>query len=168
MSVSSSTFRFFMQGHDPAPSPYLDGVTATKTIEAVLTEGNGASQVQTVTAVDATLSAGGTLSIDLKTATSAYGNVLVLDEVVAAYIENAADGDGGTIEVQPNATNGFTNLLGTGSAILLPKGTAVAFFLTDFSGVDKWLVTGTNKVIDIVETGGANDAHIVLQLWGRR
>jgi len=167
-SVSQSTFRFFMQGFDAAPSPYLDGAAASRSIERVLQNGNGAGQIQTVSALDYTLAASGTTNIDLRTGNDVYGVALVLDEVVAFFVENAADGAGGVIELQPGASNAFTNLLGAGSAIKLPRGTAIAMFLTDFDGVDKWLVTATNKTLQIVETGGVNSAHVVVQLWGRR
>lgn len=167
-SVSSSTFRFFMQGFDAAPAPYADGAAATRSIERVLTNGDGAGQIQTVSALDYTLSASGTTNIDLKTGLDVYGVALGLDEVVAVYVENAADGAGGVLEVRPGASNGFTNLLGASSAVKLPRGTAVALFLSDFDGVDKWLVTSSNKTLAIVETGGSAAAHVIVQLWGRR
>jgi hypothetical protein len=168
MGVSASTFRLFVQGFDAAPSPYLDGVTATRSIERVLQPGNGAGQIQTVNGADYTHPAGGTVTLDLSTNEDVFGVALALDEMALLYIENASDGAGGVIELRPGAVAGFTSLLGTGSKIKLPKGCAVLLFLADFDQVDKWQLGAGNKALDIVETGGVNTAHVKLQVWGRK
>lgn len=166
MGVTS--FQLAISGFDAAASPYLDGATTTKSINATLTEGNGAGQVQTVNVVDTTLAASGTAAIDLRLNSDVYGNALLMDELILLYVENAADGNGGTFEVRPNAVNGLNNVLGAASAVKLPRGCAFAVFLADFSLLDKWPISGTNKAFDVVETSTTQSGHLIVHAWGRR
>lgn len=168
MAISASTFRLYLQGFDSAPTPYTSGVVATKSIERVLQDGDGAGEVRCVRDLDQTLGAGGTLALDLKLDTDAYGVPLALDEMVVIYVENASDGNGGVVEIRPGGANPFTNLLGAGSAVLLPKGCAAMFFLADLDQVNKWPVAAGNKTLAIVETGAALTCHMIVQIWGRK
>jgi len=162
-----STFRFVMSGFQPPPAgPYLRGVLAQRAVEYVRQPGSGADEVRTIRAADVAIPALGTVTIDLELSADPYGSRLDLSELVAFYVENVAGGAGGTIEVQPAASDGMMQLLGAGTAVKLRPGTGVVFFVARRDGPG-WPVGATTKKLSIVETSGLG-AHLVAHVWGRR
>lgn len=160
-----SEFTLSFDGVQVAPSPYGQNVRGSRSIRKSLLAGNGDDQVQNVYAYESTLAASGTLSLDLKTANDRFGNALSAADIAMIFVENVVDASGGgALEVRPNATNGFTNLLGTSSALKLPYGSFAC--IGNFTA-DKIVVDATHKVLDFVETGGALPVLLRIHIWIR-
>lgn len=108
------------------------------------------------------IAASGSISVDLQTALDVYGVALNANDVAAMKIVNSGLGD---LVLRPNASNGWTGLVaGTTPTISIPSGMTFMFF----SNTDgKMPVTGTNKVFDLLEVGGANSVAYEIQIWTR-
>lgn len=164
--TTKSDFLLSIAGIQAPPTPYGSQVSFNRSIEKHLLAGNGTDQMSVLLAKEQVLAASGTLTLDLVTDTDRYGVALGLDDIALIFVENVDDASGGgALELRPNASNGFTNLLGASSAQKLPIGT---FYCVGNFTADKLDVTGTNKKLDIVETGGALPALVRVIIFGRR
>lgn len=163
-----STFRFTMFGWQPPPAgPYLHGVVAARSVEYVRHPGSGTAQVRAIKAIDVEVPALASVGLDLRLSPDPYNRRLELVDLVALFVENAADGDGGLLELRPGGTAPLNSLLGAGTAIKLPRGAAVAFFVARLVGAG-WTVEELVRSLVVVETGGTSSARLVVHAWGRR
>lgn len=161
-----SQFVLDLDGVQLSPSPYGQSVGARRSIRKTLLAGDADDNVRAIFAYEAVMAASATVPLDLRTTTDRFGANLLADDLVMLYVENVDDpSGGGALEVRPNATNGFTNLLGTGSALKLPPG---AFAVVGCFKADAIDVTVTNKALDFVEAGGTLPVLLRIQLWVRR
>lgn len=161
-----SQFVLDIEGVQIAPAPYGQNVGARRSIRKTLLPGDADDEVRALFAHEAVLAASGTFSLDLRTTADRFGANLAADDVVVLFVENVEDPTGGgALEVRPGAANGFTNLLGTGSALKLPLG---AFAIVGCFKADRIDVTLTNKTLDFVETGAALPVLLRIQAWVRR
>lgn len=158
-----STIGITIEAFDPPPSPYGDGVSLTRRIEKILTIGNGDDQAQKILGILQNVAFGATVTVDLKLTSDRYGDNLAADDMVLLWCENVHPDDGGlggeNIEVKPGAANGFTNLLGAGSAIKLPAG---GFCMIGNFKADKYPVVAGNKTIEFTNTSGTTSATLTV------
>lgn len=168
--TAPSTFQFAMLGFQPPPSPrpnnYLRGATAYRSVEYVRQPGSGAGQIRAIRAADVELGPSVSTTIDLVYGADPYGFRLDLVDAVVVLVENVAGGAGGAVELRPAAVEGFTDLLGAGSAVVLPAGSAALFFVASRDG-DGWPVAPTGRKLSVVEVSAVG-ARVVAHVWGRR
>jgi hypothetical protein len=131
----------------------------------VLTVGTGNDQMNVLLAVDTSIPALGSISIDLTADLDRFGVAAALDDVAIVYVENKSDSLSDSVEVRPGAANAFTNMLGTGSVVKLPIG---GFVLVGNFTADKYDVTGTNKTLAVHNTHATLAADVRYYVWGRR
>lgn len=150
----------------PASSPFSNHVSVTRRIEKTLPDGNASGEVKAIYGYEATIAGSGTKDLDLTADLDRYGFALAADDLCLLFVENVDDGTGtGVLEVRPHpTTNPFTNLLGAGSAILIPRGAGwvVACFTAD--AID---VAAGNRALRIVETSG-QPTKLRVQIWVRK
>lgn len=173
--MSASEFQLIANGFDPSPNAdtvaYADGPTKTRNqIRKRLLTGVGNEQVDHVWAEDSgdagttEIAASGTRSVDLQTETDARGNALVLVDTLLVLIEHKASSSASSISIQANASDGWSNLLGTAAALKIPPGSVRVFYDPTAGAL---AVSGTNKVLDIVNDDGSNAAAYRIEVWGR-
>lgn len=164
-----SVFTLVLDGFDPPPTPFGSGVSLTRSLNKILTIGNGDDQMSVLYGAESTLAALAVSTLDLRLDLDRYGTALAADDVAVLLIESlsVADGaaGGGPVDVSPSAADGLTNLLGPGSAVHLYPGSGVVFY--NFTA-DKIDVTVTNKKLDLTNTHATLAATVRVQAWLRR
>ena len=169
--MTVSTFTLDILGEDPPPetNTYANKVTTTTRVKKRITQGTGDDQMDTLFREDSadagTIAASGTQSVDLQTGLDPYGDALGLADAAMVYVEHKADSLASSISVQANASNGFTNLLGTAANLTLRPGD---FLVVGAFTAGNLLVTAGNKVLDIINDDGSNAADYVVEVWGRK
>lgn len=162
-------FELTIQGEQAPDIPYTNKVCTSKLLKQAFTAGSGDNQMDTLYKDDSdesgTIAASATETLDLQTALDALGEAMTLTDVALVYIEHKAASLASSISVQANAANGFTNLLGTAANLTIPAG---GFFLFYMPVADAMVVSGTNKVLDIINDDGANAADYIVEIWGRK
>lgn len=172
---SASFFQLTANGYDPSTNAdteaYADGPTRTRNlISARMLPGTGNDQVARLYAEDSadsgtsSIGTSATINLDLQTLTDARGTALSLSDVAMLYIEHKAASAASSISVQANASNGFTNLLGTAANLTLPAGAVIVLYVPTAAAL---AVSGTNKVLDIINDDGAQVADYRFEVWGR-
>ncbi len=173
MSAIRSIFELTIKGEDaPADTAaFNDGVTTSKIFRKVIVEGTSDDQMGALFKADtddagtAEIGTSATVSIDFQTALDPYGVALAAVDMVMLYIEHKATSSASSIQVEANAADGWTNLLGTAAAMPLAPGEFAVW--TAFDAATK-PITGTNKVLDLVNQDGSNTAAYVVEAWLRR
>jgi hypothetical protein len=173
--MSAAEFSLIANGYDPSTNAdteaYADGPTKTRNIiQKRMLPGTGNDQQDHLWAEDtadagtAQLAASGTRSVDLQTETDARGNALGLDDVAMLLITHKAESAASSLHLAANAANGWTNLLGTLADFKIVPGMTIVLLVPTAGAL---AVTGTNKVLDIVNDDGANAADYRIEVWGR-
>lgn len=161
----NSSFELKITGVDTPPAPYTEGVKHAKNIlKPSVIDGLLTDQFNKLVAKDEDIGTSATLTIDLQTDLDRYGVALALADVALLYIEHKDTSAASEIQVQANAANGFTNLMGTAAAVKLAPGD---FILVGALIAGNLASDGTNKALDIVNQDGSNVAGVIVHLWGR-
>lgn len=164
--ADNNIFNLRLDLHQGPPSgPFSNYVSCARTIEKVLTDGNSTDQIKALFALEQTIGAGATVTVDLLTDLDRYGVALASTSVCMLLVENVDDGTGtGEIEVRPSAgANPWTNFLAATSAVKLRLGSGmvVGCFKANL------LAGAANKVFTVVETK-VQPTKLRVQLWVRR
>ena len=171
----ASEFRFEMRGYDPSPNAdteaHSNGPARTKRIlKERFLQGAGDKQMTGLFAQDtddagtAEIGTSATVSIDLQTALDAHDVATALTDTLLIFIEHKASSSASGLTVNANAANGFTNLFGTAAGIKLPPGSMRIFY---DPVADAMVVSGTNKIIDLVNDDGSDALGYRIEVWGR-
>lgn len=155
--------------YDEPPGPFSGQVAFARNRTQQLAAGTGDNQHSSVYARDSdddgTIAGAGTVSVDLKTAEDRFGVALNAVDVVELYVEHKAESLASSIHVAPNGVNGWTALLnGLGTATLKPGDTLHVTARKAGSAP----VTGSNKVLDIVNDDATDAAQYVFGVLIRR
>lgn len=170
--AAKSTIEVRVTGQmDPSETSTYTGPVSSSpptVVKEALTVGAADLQMDTLFIEDSAdagqLAASGTRSLDLQTLLDPFGDALVLTDAAYLFIQHKS-GSTGVLEVQPNAANGFTNFLGAGSSMTIQPNSFFLMFIPDANAL---VVSGTNKVLDLVETGTANAVDYRVEIWGRK
>lgn len=164
--ADACSFRLLIDAKQSPPAPFSNFVTAKRRIEATLPDGNLTDQVKALYGYEATIAGSGTFDLNLNTDLDRYGLALAADDLALLLVENVDDGTGtGALELRPHpTTNPLTNLLGAGSAVLLPRGSGYLFCSFTADALD---VTAANCALRVVETSG-QPTKLRIQAWVRR
>lgn len=119
----------------------------------------------------ASIAASATLILDLTSFTNVAGqagaSLARVKKVLIRLLSVADDSGAGTactsVTIQPDGTNGWTNLLGTGSTLKLLNGDKFDWETQSALGV---AVDGTHKRLDVVNNDGVNAAAVEILVVG--
>lgn len=147
------------------PANPADGAVLQEVVQTFqLTNGVGDFQADLVAHKVYTVAGSGSQAVDLTTVTDAYGTAISAAEVVAvaiinnAFLSDGTTASGGTLNVSPNTTNGWTSALADASDILkVPAGGAV-LLVAPRTG---YAVSGSNKVLDL---DNANSGSVYVEI----
>lgn len=105
-----------------------------------------------------------TQSLDLKALTDPLGGVVNLVKVKGIAVRCKSTTDGASITLAPNATNGWTSLIGTGSTlkVLASSASNDAWFMVVAPNTTAYAVGAANKVLDLISSAHAFDVDIVI------
>jgi len=162
-------FELKIQGEQAPDSPYLSKVTTSNTIKQSFLEGVLDNTFDTLfkddDAASGTIGTSATKAFDLQTALDSLGVAMLLTDVALIYIEHPADSLASSISVQAAGANGLTNLLAATANFTIPPGGFLLFYMPL---ADATVVSGTNKIIDVINDDGSNVAKYVIEVWGRK
>lgn len=147
------------------PASPADGAVLQELVENfLLTDGTGSFQADRVVKKAYTIAGSGSQALDFTTLTDAYGTAIAAANVVGFVVKNHAflsDGttaSGGTLNISPNASNGWSSFLADASDILkLPAG-GVAAFIAPRTG---YTVAAANKALDL---DNANSGSVYVEI----
>ena len=146
MSVELKASQAPAAGHSP-------DVVGSLIETIALSEGTGDNQAHKYV-VNSALSVAGstTITLDLQSLLDVYGAAVVGVELVGLAIKNRT-GNGGDIEIKPNAADGFTGILKDATDILkVPVG---GFLLWTNPEDGNHTIGASNKDLDITNTDGS-------------
>ena len=167
--ITKSSIKLSVVGFDPPPaaSGYGQGITATSpALNVSLEDGSLDNQVKRIIALDSSVTAGGSATIDLQS-NDRYGVADASTDVVMMYIVNNGPGE---IALRPSASNPWSSFIRA-----LPGGTDTPEIriypgmglLLHALGAGVLPVAGADKEVDLVEVGGVSAAAINIQIWTR-
>ena len=147
-----------------AASPSDGGILQELGESILLNSGVGDFQADLVANKAYTVAGSGAQTVDFTTLTDAVAVAINAAEIVGLVIKNEAflsDGvtaSGGTLNVSPNATNGWTSALADASDILkIPAGGSVCLFAPRTG----YAVAAANKILDL---DNANSGSVYVKI----
>lgn len=171
--MSATKFLLELKPFDPPPSVsvYSGGLTCPITINKTLQDGNATDEMKVLRHIDvADFAASGTSSFDLQSDQDRYGINMSSADVVLMYLEHKSTSLASSVHFEANAVNGWTSFLGSTGGT--DRGT-ITLYPGDFMVLGSFTagnqaVSGTNKVLDVVNDDGVNLASIAVQFWTRK
>lgn len=157
-----STLRIKIEGEQDPPAPYQDQVRHTaKNVDLNVLPGTLTNQMEKLFVQTGSAPLGVSEIVNLQTGLDRFGVALGLADVALIYI--AHTGESGTLVVNADSSDGFTNLLGTAANVTLSAGD---FLIVGALTAGNLAVTGTNRQIKL-DAAGAPTVDYVIHVWGR-
>ena len=167
MSVAAAQMKLLLSAVVPSASPLIGGPRVEVSIDNPPASGNTNGQWALATTLTYTIAASATESVDLKVIPGPSGADIAFVEVGAIAVLHEPASVSSSVDLSPNATNGWTAIFQDASDLTrLLAGQA--WVVLDYSGDGAGFAVGaSSKVLDIVNNDGANAATVTLAVFGR-
>ena len=165
-TLRANRLRLLISSTQAAASPAEGGGVVQLDIDERPATGTTNGQWDLHCGVTYTISASSTENVDLTSLADPFGGAVAFAEIDAIAIVHMESSASSSVDLSPNASNGWTSIFQDASDLTrLLAGQAAIY--ADFAAGGGFAVGASNKVLDIVNNDGANAATVRLYAWGR-